>query len=485
MYNNSYISLCQQCGNQLTPDSYCKFCNKSFAPLTPSYDNVINNIDWTLVGISGAEVGTYRLLNPQIKLGREVDNDICIYDSNCSRHHALIRKDPAGIYIQDLNSSNGTYVNDMRISGTTYLKTGDLIRIGNTRFILESSFDAAQSTLKLTDFPTVNSAALAGNLAPQINCSQPTDPSQNSFSPPVINPLPANLPASNVLTPSAVSPFAVNQMPMYRPVNQAISQVAYPQTPSPAYAPVAPMATVQLPTLNNPQKTVAFSWLAVSGFALMMMGLPFAIDMDMMNGGFALIFISFFVMLMGIITSVIYFVRAKTLDKLLSGQELLAYWTYNPQEWQRYTEKEFEISKFEKVPLLILVSVICLIIGGIFAIADPEAGLVVFIVMLGLITLLSGIVFVVPRLRHQHNQNSLGYAYIGTKGLYLNGYFHNWNMLGASLDSAAILMDEIPMLEINYSFPTRTGRQEETVRVPIPQGQLAMAERIVYQIKSF
>ena len=484
MYSNSYTSLCQKCGNPLTPDSYCNFCNKSFALLKPNYDNANNNIDWTLVGISGAEVGTYRLLNPQIKLGREVDNDICIYDSKCSRHHALIRKDPAGIYIQDLNSSNGTYVNDIPITSPTYLKTGDLIRIGNTRFILESSFDAAQSTLKLTDFPTVNSAALAGNLAPQINYSQPTDSSQSSFLSPA-NPIPANLPASNVLTPSAVSPFAINQMPMYRPANQAVSQLVYPQTPSPAYAPVAPMTAPQLPALNNPQKTVAFSWLAVSGFALMMMGLPFAIDMDMMNGGFALIFISFFVMLMGIITSVIYFVRAKTLDKLLSGQELLAYWTYNPQEWQRYTEKEFEISKFEKVPLLILVSVISLIIGGIFAIADPEAGLVVFLVMLGLIALLSGIVFLVPRLRHQHNQSSLGYAYIGTKGLYLNGYFHNWNMLGASLDSASILMDEIPMLEIVYSFPTRTGRQEETVRVPIPQGQMAMAERIVRQIKSF
>lgn len=473
MYNNSYI--CQKCGNQLTPDSYCSFCNKSFAPLTPSYNDSTNNTDWTLVAISGADVGANRLLNQQTRLGREVDNDICIYDSNCSRHHALIRKDPVGIYIQDLNSSNGTYVNDMRITNPIYLKTGDLIRIGETRFVLENTMDAAQSTLKLIDFPTVNSAALAGNLAPQINFSQPTDPSPNNSPQSFISPIVNNMPAPD-LAPASINPFSVNQMPMYRP--QAIGQVAYPQTPAPVAAP-------QLPILNNPQKTVAFSWLAVSGFALMMMGLPFAIDMDMMNGGFALIFISFFVMLMGIITSVIYFVRAKTLDKLLSGQELLAYWIYNPQEWQRYTEKEFEISKFEKVPLLILVSVISLIIGGIFAIADPEAGLVVFIVMLGLIALLSGIVFVVPRLRHKHNQNSLGYAYIGTKGLYLNGYFHNWNMLGASLDSVSIIMDEIPMLEILYSFPTRTGRQEETVRIPIPQGQMAMAERIVRQIKNF
>lgn len=297
----------------------------------------------------------------------------------------------------------------------------------------------------------------------------------------------AQVPAENFIPPtrlanvsSYVSPYLPNNVtPNVTPVNQINQPPAqFANAPIPvSQRPVMPVNPIPRPT--NPQRKVAFGWLIASFVSFLVMLLPFMVEMDMMNGGFALVFFSFIFLLTALITSGIFFVRAKTLDKLLSGQELLTYWAYTPTEWATYTEAEFQIAKGEKVPLLILTSTICLIMGVIFAIADPKAGLVVLGVMLGLIALLSLIVFVAPRLRHKKNQNSLGYAYIGNKGVYLNGVFHNWNMLGARVDSVSIEPEAIPMLAITYSYPARTGRQEETVRVPIPQGQFPIAENII------
>lgn len=329
--------------------------------------------------------------------------------------------------------------------------------------------------------PMLNAPIPETNFVPPTRVSNAM-PNATSNAMPYVSPyLPNSMAGANQYSQSPAQfvnaqqrPIQAQQMPVQMPVQMPmpINQVPMPMNQ-------APMPVNQAPMPKNPQRKVAFGWLIFSAMSLLAMVLPFTVEMDMMNGGFAMVFLSFFALLVGLITSAVFFVRAKTLDKLLSGQDLLAYWTYTPAEWRTYTETEFQIAKGEKVPLLILTSVICLVIGGIFAFADPEAGLVVLGVMLGLIALLSLIVFIAPRLRHEKNQNSLGYAYIGSKGVYLNGVFHNWNMLAASVDNVSIEMEAIPLLAITYSFPARTGRQEETVRIPIPQGQFPMAENIV------
>lgn len=477
MYNNKIdTKVCQQCGLQLTPDFYCSYCNKSFAALnTPPNAVSVNNSQWKLVCVNGANIGASHLLKQETLLGREPDNDFCIHDDISSRHHAVIQQNQNGIYIQDLGSSNGTYVNNARINSPTYLKAGDLIGIGNTQFILENNLATAQPTQRAANYPNVNPSMGANFNLGSIPSQMPNQP-LNFMANPMPN-QPFNQMPNQVPNPVPGNFFPNNPQMPNRGVNQA-SFLPAPVIPSPAYAPVAPMI-VNRPQANNPQRRVAFSWLMVSGLGVLGMVLPLLTEMDMMSKGFGIVFLSFFVMLTGIIASIAYFVRAKTLDKLLFGQDLLAYWAYSPSEWQQYVETEFQFAKIEKVPLLILTSVICLIVGGIFAIADPKTGPIVLLVMFGLIALLSAIVFIAPRLRRNYNQNNLGYAYIGTNGVYLNGIFHNWNMLGGSLDDASILLEKIPLLAITYSFPSRTGRQEEVVRIPIPQGQMAMAENII------
>ena len=77
--------------------------------------------------------------NSTLKMGRSTDNDIQIADGQASRHHAEIRYDNGRHHIVDLNSTNGTLVNDNRIASAQALSHGDIITIGNTEFRYESS----------------------------------------------------------------------------------------------------------------------------------------------------------------------------------------------------------------------------------------------------------------------------------------------------------------------------------------------------------
>lgn len=72
-------------------------------------------------------------------LGRAADSDITVGDAACSRQHAKItvgNEERRSLFVEDLGSRNGTYVNEERIWGRTAVKDGCAIRIGATVYIL-------------------------------------------------------------------------------------------------------------------------------------------------------------------------------------------------------------------------------------------------------------------------------------------------------------------------------------------------------------
>jgi diguanylate cyclase (GGDEF)-like protein len=89
-------------------------------------------IMWTLTIRSPAsEPRDYILKNGITILGRKTDNEIVISDESASRLHAEINCQADKITIQDLGSTNGTFVNRKRITSAQRLKSGDQIRIGH------------------------------------------------------------------------------------------------------------------------------------------------------------------------------------------------------------------------------------------------------------------------------------------------------------------------------------------------------------------
>ena len=82
---------------------------------------------------SGAEYG----VGPGLGIGRAGANDICIEDTFASSRHARLYDREGVVYIEDMNSTNGTYVNGRRLGAQQVLRPSDRIRIGDTEFRFE------------------------------------------------------------------------------------------------------------------------------------------------------------------------------------------------------------------------------------------------------------------------------------------------------------------------------------------------------------
>ncbi|OBK94311.1 hypothetical protein A5646_27110 [Mycobacterium sp. 1245499.0] len=67
-------------------------------------------------------------------IGRALNNDIVIHDVLASRHHAFLTPTPTGAEIRDANSSNGTFVNGVKV-GSAALSDGDVVTIGNVDLV--------------------------------------------------------------------------------------------------------------------------------------------------------------------------------------------------------------------------------------------------------------------------------------------------------------------------------------------------------------
>ncbi|WP_328851752.1 FHA domain-containing protein [Micromonospora globbae] len=65
-------------------------------------------------------------------IGRAPTADIVVPDPHLSRRHAEVWLAPEGASLRDLGSTNGTWVNDRRITGVEQLADGDVIRLGRT-----------------------------------------------------------------------------------------------------------------------------------------------------------------------------------------------------------------------------------------------------------------------------------------------------------------------------------------------------------------
>jgi len=85
-----------------------------------------------LVVMTGKEIAhRYLLAKSEMVIGRALDADIVLEDNRASRRHARILTLDNGARLEDLNSTNGTYVNNQKIDDWSLLD-GDLIAIGNT-----------------------------------------------------------------------------------------------------------------------------------------------------------------------------------------------------------------------------------------------------------------------------------------------------------------------------------------------------------------
>jgi hypothetical protein len=86
-----------------------------------------------------AHAGTIFPLLPVTRIGRAEYNTIVLEDAFASAEHALITRREKQWWLEDLNSRNGTLLNDLLIDEAAVVSTGDVITIGSVQLRIEPS----------------------------------------------------------------------------------------------------------------------------------------------------------------------------------------------------------------------------------------------------------------------------------------------------------------------------------------------------------
>ncbi|MFL7871589.1 MAG: FHA domain-containing protein [Anaerolineales bacterium] len=89
---------------------------------------------------------------PATRMGRAVENEIVVLDKRSSREHAVIRREGRKVFLEDQNSTNGTYLNGERLLQVVQLRDGDQIKVGDVAFV----FHDPEMTSVETPFPELD-----------------------------------------------------------------------------------------------------------------------------------------------------------------------------------------------------------------------------------------------------------------------------------------------------------------------------------------
>lgn len=83
----------------------------------------------------------------ELVLGRRENSDLLLADPHVSRAHALIRRQSGAIWLEDLGSTGGTFVNGEAVTGSQALRHGDVVRFGS----VETRFEDRSSQMERED----------------------------------------------------------------------------------------------------------------------------------------------------------------------------------------------------------------------------------------------------------------------------------------------------------------------------------------------
>jgi len=137
--NRPGARFCKQCAGRLSPDpapggaapgaSHVEGSADAVGPEYPAAPQASPKA--SLVIQRGSQAGqTFTLHEGTNTVGRAPDNDVLLPEGSVSRHHARIVVRPEGVWIEDLGSTVGTFVNGQRVTDATWLRSGDRVQVG-------------------------------------------------------------------------------------------------------------------------------------------------------------------------------------------------------------------------------------------------------------------------------------------------------------------------------------------------------------------
>lgn len=124
---------------------------------------------WKLQAITGEITGQEISIDRDMLVGRHQDADVLLQAAEISRRHAALLLKDQLLWVQDLNSSNGTFINDIRIEQEKQLHDGDIVQFASFKFSVLAPVQ------EIEDLPEIEAEPV--NMAPSQDLSDQGMPS--------------------------------------------------------------------------------------------------------------------------------------------------------------------------------------------------------------------------------------------------------------------------------------------------------------------
>ncbi len=215
---------------------------------------------------------------------------------------------------------------------------------------------------------------------------------------------------------------------------------------------------------NNQDSIVKKSLIAATFFALLT--IMTLLDWSPIAGLWYITIISFFLTMVSLIIAWMTRGRAKKLQTLISGENLLASWHLTPEQKKQYVNYLFEQKRGQNIVILLSISIITVIVFVTFILFIDEGKLAMLGVMFALIIFLALFAFGMPLYYRYQNNKGDGQVLIGAKYAYINGFFHNWDYPLSGLSKIKIIKKPFYGIDLVYYYTDRTLQHREEILIP-------------------
>jgi hypothetical protein len=200
---------------------------------------------------------------------------------------------------------------------------------------------------------------------------------------------------------------------------------------------------------------------------------------DGMSGGFAIAFISFFLMISCVAVAALFFHRARVMDSILNSAHPLAHWVYSSDAAKESARREYADYQERNRAMFFITGGMLVIAALIMIIFAGDGGLITGIFLLAFTAFLFFVSKVAPLIVFKNALRTPKEAYIAENGIIYEGAVYPFSSFLMSLEGARFrrgLGEKPPVLV--FSFTQLVGLNISSsfdIEVPVPDGNEEMA----------
>lgn len=228
------------------------------------------------------------------------------------------------------------------------------------------------------------------------------------------------------------------------------------------------MADLGNEPVKNRERSAALFFTVFGIISLLLAGATFSKN-NFLSGMWPIGFLGIFSGAASLVTIIILNKRAKKMDRLITGEKLIARWKMTDDDRKAFADnlKATSRGKNKAVMSVVTIFFVLITIPFLFFLERDEAG--GFLLIMGCIWLIVLIFSLfMPYYYHYRNLKGDGQILIGPQYAYINGYFHNWDFPLSGIRSLKLIKEPFRGIMLKYFYTDRTWTNEHTLYIPVP-----------------